>query len=762
MCRAILILTIVCSFFGLLHGDGQETPKGAVKFWKDIPEQADVLSATFLGGKGHEWLVSGGFQPDGTIVLVGNVAGPVLDLPEVARVIGTDLDKPDETKRVPVLEKGKQKTDKDSKLLWEKPSWRHDGVTGFVVHCSKDLKKVLSVHRMPWTSGTITAAVVDVEGAITIAGRATDNIVNLSADVDRWEIGADAARKSGGCQHTFVARLRADGAKAVWLRHAKGFSDAPRLELLTDGSVRMSAQDVRVLDADGKLVSAVAVPGGVRQTTSVSPLDDSMVVGGEHHSPTGREPWRCPTLNVHKADGALKYQLYDWGGPYVGLDNLRLVSDSAVRLVRHDANGNILISAWSDGGNSVMTREPADVRSDVKQRGLGITTAGAGVLSAAYIIQMEPKDCRVTAWTTWLAFTPAGKPNSIWIDTMGKADDGSVCFAGRSAWGLWQTKNRLSECEPAGEYVAVLTPDLGGVRFCSAVPGSGVCEVGDGSTKAGSGWNVVSGMVRGRPKMMFIGSAVKEAEVSGKVSATPTKNALQDQFGGGWSDGYVILLDLSNRADKTPPEVISIPEPTEPRPTSASFERGAFSKSAKNAPKPAADAVFHFKPDDPKWVAVDAEFRDRSAKMWPSFLYGKPVKGTFSWKDAKPIAMLTVDCPVICQPKGEQERRVLGELVKGADALPKLMLSLESLGPIKSMNSVDYCEAKGVLELAGKKIAVTPKVTFAFSGPKDSNANRVQLTAWLTLKGADLGLKAPGTEGEIDVRISMSGNVAVQ
>ena len=74
---------------------GEAAPE-APKFWKDIPERADVLAATFLGGKGNEWLVSGGFQPDGTVVVVGNVIGPVLELSKPAMVIGTDLPAPGE------------------------------------------------------------------------------------------------------------------------------------------------------------------------------------------------------------------------------------------------------------------------------------------------------------------------------------------------------------------------------------------------------------------------------------------------------------------------------------------------------------------------------------------------------------------------------------------------------------------------------------------------------------------------------------------
>lgn len=77
----------------------------------------------------------------------------------------------------------------------------------------------------------------------------------------------------------------------------------------------------------------LALPALFSPTVSVSPKDSTIVVGGEHHSPTGREPWRCPTLNIHEPTGNLNYQLYDWGGPSVGMDGLHLVSDSAVRLV---------------------------------------------------------------------------------------------------------------------------------------------------------------------------------------------------------------------------------------------------------------------------------------------------------------------------------------------------------------------------------------------------------------------------------------------
>ena len=101
-----------------------------------------------------------------------------------------------------------------------------------------------------------------------------------------------------------------------------------------------------------------------------------------------------------------------------------------------------------------------------------------------------------------------------------------------------------------------------------------------------------------------------------------------------------------------------------------------------------------------------------------------------------------------------------------------MKFTLESLGSVKTIElkspdakgqettrTVEYREAKGTLELAGKKVAVTPRVTIGTSGPKDGGVDQIRLTVWLTLKGADLGPTAPGNESEIDVRLTMSGNV---
>jgi hypothetical protein len=745
-------------------------------FWNDSPHQAQVLAATFIGGKGNEWLVGGGFQPDGTIVLAGNVAGPTLELAVPVQVLGTDLPAPPQAERVPEMEHGKggdhQKVDKQNHRVWEKPSWRHEAVTGFVLLCSPDLKKIVSAHRLPWTAGAITSAAVGADGSIYISGRAGDGIAQLGGAVEELSATQPANKVEGRCPHSFVAKLSADASAVQWVRHSTVPCDTPQVVIHGDGQISFAAQQIWMFDPAGKLLNTFTIPGGAKKTTSVSPIDGSIVVAGEHHWPTGREPWRCPTFNVENPDGSLKYQLYDWGGPMVGLDNFRLVSDSAVRFVTHDREGNILLYAWSDGGNSVMNFQPQDLRAGVGMRGLGLSTAGAGVLSAAYLIRLEPRDYRATAFTLWLSFTERGKPNSIWIDNMAVADDGTVLITGRAAWELRQTHNKLSDARGEGQYIAVLSKDLDEVQFCSVVPGAGAAEV----SYEQAGWGIATGLASGHRRAIFVGGATMDDGESPQPSATPTHNAMQPEFGGGWSDGYAVLLDLGE--DK--PSSIATGSPAE-QPSasaSASFEAAALGKNKKTPPPPADGTAFLFKADVPKWVTVEAEFRDEARRMWPSFLYGRPIDGTVTYQPGQLQGSCTVACTEVCQPRGEQSRRILGELIQ-SDKPPQLRFTLESLGPIQTtelagedskghsqLRTVDFCQGNGTLEVAGKKIAITPRVTFGFgksqgiwrgSRKVDQPTDSLHLDVWITLKALDLGLKAIGPDSLIDVRISMSG-----
>jgi hypothetical protein len=213
--------------------------------------------------------------------------------------------------------------------------------------------------------------------------------------------------------------------------------------------------------------------------------------------------------------------------------------------VRYD-DGNLLLCAWSDGGNSVMEREPTDVRTlSKKMGGLGFSARGAGALSCAYLIKIDAKDYKVAGGTLWLAYLAKGdRPNSIWVDSLGLGPDGSVCFGGNSAWGLIRTGNALDKGEPAGPYVAVLSKDCASLRFSSTMPSCGVVDARNGAR-----WGVVRGTVKGKPMALFVGSADEGGEET--KAPAPTLRPVQKGFGGGHSDGYLLLLDLSANGKDT-------------------------------------------------------------------------------------------------------------------------------------------------------------------------------------------------------------------
>jgi hypothetical protein len=213
-----------------------------------------------------------------------------------------------------------------------------------------------------------------------------------------------------------------------------------------------------------------------------------------------------------------------------------------VQQLRYDDQGNIILVAWSDGGNSVMYREPYDVRTYAKNfKGLGMSAWGANVLSCAYIIKLDGKSYQVSGGTLWLAYLKdKDKPNSVNINTLGFAGDGSVCIGGNSAWGLIQTGNAIGGGEPAGPYIAVLNADCTSLRFCSAVPACAKVDLNEGQR-----WGIVRGKLNGKETVLYLGSASGPEDVYGKTLPAPSVKARQEKFAGGDADGYMLLLDLA-------------------------------------------------------------------------------------------------------------------------------------------------------------------------------------------------------------------------
>ncbi len=504
--------------------------------FEHAPDRAEVVASTFLGSTGTEWLAAGGFQPDGTVVAAGVSLGPDLDLGVKTVVLGTDGPMQAPFRRTRTTRSGRPELDKNGQPKVDTLGWNHPNATAFIARLSPDLKTIKSVTRFGWKSGGVTSAAVDGEGNIYLCGPASNGVASISSDSQ--EVAAsDNRQRPGDCLAVYLAKISPDATTALWVRVINGPSGAPKLMIDKSGKIHLQAQDFRTFDATGKLLSTRTIPGGQDGHVAINPVDGTYALGGEHHWPTGREPYRDPTLNIFKPDGTLLYELYNWDGPLVGLNALRLVSDSAIRGVTYDHEGNLLIHAWSDGGNSVMYREPNDVfTTSPRMSGLGFSAWGAGVLSCAYVIKIDPKDYKIAAGTLWVGYLKdRNKPNSVTINSMGIARDGSVCVGGGAASSLIQTGNAFPG-EPTGNYVAVMSRDLASLRFSSTVPATGQTELNEGAR-----YGIASGTVNGKTFVLFLSGA---SEREGDRTA-PVLNARQEKFAGGFSDGHLLLLDLS-------------------------------------------------------------------------------------------------------------------------------------------------------------------------------------------------------------------------
>ena len=159
----------------------------------------------------------------------------------------------------------------------------------------------------------------------------------------------------------------------------------------------------------------------------------------------------------------------------------------------------------------------------------------------------------------------------------------------------------------------------------------------------------------------------------------------------------------------------------------------------------------------PKYVTADIEFRDATGAKWPNFFYGKPVgdTGLISLDAAKPAAAFTLLCDKMAQDKGDQSRKVLGEL-SAPEKPPVVTLSVTSLGPLqpaagKEKDKPEFtADLTGTLEIAGRKTPFKAAATLRHhSGKGDEKNIALMLEARATLFPAALGLKAITTPLEM-------------
>jgi hypothetical protein len=194
---------------------------------------------------------------------------------------------------------------------------------------------------------------------------------------------------------------------------------------------------------------------------------------------------------------------------------------------------------WSDGGNSVFTRQPKDLTRGAGQSTGPFTTYGMkSANSLAYLLRIDPKTFEQRSWSYWMAYVPdnfsdakfRGAPNGVGIDDLKVLPDRRIALTGGAATGLISTPNAFyrhtSPNKYGGLYAAVLNADFSGLLFSSYLPGY-----------------ATSAIAPAHKGLVIVGTTRKD---DGRTDQPPTPppvlRPLQKEFAGGEFDGHIILL----------------------------------------------------------------------------------------------------------------------------------------------------------------------------------------------------------------------------
>lgn len=211
----------------------------------------------------------------------------------------------------------------------------------------------------------------------------------------------------------------------------------------------------------------------------VNPKDGNIYLAGWSPTETSGEPWWSPFLFRYDDKGKRIWAAYNpdpMSGPKGRMNNL--VSDSALRSVNFDHEGNVLFTSMGDGGNSVLKQDPRDYNKSVGNSRLRGSTWGFSgrTLFWGTAGRLDAKTRELLAGDQLCGFSrpSEGKPRltPAWAVDIAELEDGRIIVVGR------QTRNsrliaRAKNGQPATGFSTSSDADfregLGGfVRIYSA------------------------------------------------------------------------------------------------------------------------------------------------------------------------------------------------------------------------------------------------------------------------------------------------------
>ncbi|MCC5849187.1 MAG: hypothetical protein JJU29_13960 [Verrucomicrobia bacterium] len=670
-------------------------------------DAATPLASGYIGGSGDEYLSGAAFLPNGTLLLAGNAFGPTFDPAGVqVNVLGEDGPAPDFN--MPMRNNSPNP-----------PNWQHTQGAGFITVLSPEYDRILGAVRFPWGSGTLTDIVADGSGGIYVTGIPGDR---FSALTQSRPAAADGV---SGPHDIFFGKMRSDLSGFEWCLMLKDSRDgAPTLRLLKDGNIGLLGANAYHFSPDGEILRATTIGYTNSWVRGVDFESHAEARGGDGNTNTGWEPWRQPSFQIISGypDRQGAFSFYRWDAQFVGTNWSRLVSDSSTRTVAFDRNGETIVYAWSDGGNSVMAHVPYDltrnVREAIKERtgretGLPFSTWGAGVGSFAHINKLETETGEPLAYTLFIAYlADRNAPSSVSIDMLDTAVDNSLLLSGGSAFGLIETgstKVNTLDIEAGdyigGRFIAILDEPWRNIRFSSAIPGGGEVDIRRHSRGRNANIATESIQIGDKTRVVFVGGATQHDKFK------PVNNA-QSAFGGGTLDGQYVVLEM----DTLPP----LPDYEPQYPTSGRRTAGA------GETQEGLEGLYIVNQGMNRDHSVLA-LRDTTAKKWPKFYRAHPKgEGLVDAQGRGKFTLLGTSDRVQVRGGAHQDKRLGG--THGSDEYPDLEIQVTLTG---------NATANAVVSYQGRTLELNGPISIRDSRPSGRGINLRGV--FTTTKGA-LGL----------------------
>ncbi|MFP4259892.1 MAG: hypothetical protein ACLFS1_02310 [Opitutales bacterium] len=680
------------------------------------------MAASYLGGSGDEYLIAGDFLPDGTLYLAGNAFGPNFDLGETqVTVLGQDTAAPEFS--MPVVDGSPR----------PKESWKYTSGAGFIVALAPDYREIVQAVRFPWGSGVITDLVTDGEGHVYVTGTVGANFSSL---VESEKLTLPDIE---GPDEIFIARLKRDLSGFYWVkRFADEAENTPQMRHIGEGRISLVGRNGFHLNAEGKVLKSQPLGITSKWQQGVDFISFGQLKGNFHRTGTGWEPWHRPFAYIYNPDGTLRFRFYQWDSRTVGMNYSRLVSDSRLEVATFDRKGQPIIAGWSDGGNSVWTRVPYDLKRGVRKAireetgrktGLPFSSWGAGVGSFTHLNRLDFETGNPLSYTLFATYLKdRDKPNSARANYLDFSVDNDLLMAGTSAWGLIETRelavNTLDEDEDymGGAFITLLTENWDDIRFSSLIPGAGKVDLARHSARKAGMIRFGSAHVGGKTRVVAVSGAESNEKFS-KVSP------VQAGFGGGHLDGLFVVLEME-----------TIPPAPKPQFVHPSF--GARDVSMKES-DPKLDGYFVV---NEKMKNNDSllYLRDTSGKKWPAYYRGNPVGDGLIDAEGSGSFVLRGP-PDRVQLGGEADEESVSRRLGGdsgrEELYPELEMSVRLLSESKALIGVVY---------NGRQIEREGRVSIRKSGPVGKG---VAIQGFLRVTKAELGLDSSldGQDDEVIV-----------